>query len=257
MQATWKWSGLALLVLTVLAPVTSADSRPFTFTYDTYPVGKGQWEYEQWVTYRTSKEGESDYHRIDFRHELEFGITDTFDLHLYLPTWRYEDSTERTGTKFDRVDVAALVYLSNPTTDWLGAGLYFEVGVGEDEVLFEQKLLIQKDVGKWILAYNFIVETEIEGLGDEDEENEIEGELGHTLGVSYALSGDWFVGGEVVVESAFEDWAEYEGTTVYAGPAVSYQGSEWFWVTMTPTYQLTDNEDEADFQVRLIAALQF
>jgi hypothetical protein len=64
-------------------------------------------------------------------------------------------------------------------------------------------------------------------------------------------------GAEGVVESAYEDWSHYEGTTVYVGPAFSYQRSDRFWFTVTPTYQLTDNEDEPDFQVRLVASIMF
>lgn len=245
------------VVLVALSSPANADPRPFTFNTDTYPMGKGDWEYEQWVTYRTHKEDESDFQRFDFRHEFEFGLADNFDLAVYAPTWHYEDSEEFSGTQFDSVDVEGIVYLSNPVNDFVGIGIYSEVKVGEESLGFENKLLVQKDVGKWIFLYNLVLETEIEGVFSNEEENEVEGELKHTAGVSYAAAPGWFVGAEAVVESEFEDWSEYEGTTVYAGPAISYQGHERFWFTVTPTYQLTDNEEEADFQIRLIAAIQF
>ena len=246
------------VLLAVAAPtVVRADPRPFTFSNDTYPMGKGDWEYEQWVTWRVSKEDESDYQRFDFRHEFEFGVTDTFDIAVYLPTWRYEDSEEFSGTRFGSVDVEGIVYLSNPVTDAVGIGLYAEAKVGEESLGFENKLLVQKDVGNWVFLYNLVLETELEGVFSTEEENEVAGELKHTFGVSYAVAPGWFLGGEGIVESAFADWSEYEGTTVYAGPAVSFQRNENFWFTLTPTYQLTDNEDEADFNVRLIAALRF
>ena len=250
-RAAW-----VLISLLVVATVAEADPRPFTFNTDTYPMGKGDWEYEQWVTYRTSKEDESDYQRFDFRHEFEFGVADNFDLAVYLPTWRYEDSEDFSGTRFGSVDVEGIVYLSNPVTDFVGLGIYSEVKVGEDALGFENKLLLQKDVGNWVFVYNLVVETELEGVFGEDE-NEVEGELAHTLGVSYAIAPGLFLGAEGVVESVYEDWSEYEGTTVYAGPAFSYQKNERFWFTVTPTYQLTDDEGSADFNVRLIAAIQF
>ena len=249
-------STVFLITTLFLAATAAADPRPFTFSNDTYPMGKGDWEYEQWVTYRTSKEDESDYQRFDFRHEFEFGLADNFDLAIYLPTWRYEDSEEFSGTRFGSVDVEGIVYLSNPVTDWVGIGIYAETKIGEDSLGFENKLLVQKDVGNWVFVYNLVLETELEGVFGEDE-NEVEGELKHTAGVSYAIAPGLFLGAEGIVESAYEDWSEYEGTTVYAGPAFSYQKSDRFWFTLTPTYQLTDNEDEADFNVRLIAAIQF
>ena len=245
------------LLVSIATSFVNADPRPFTFSNDTYPMGKGDWEYEQWVTWRVSKEDESDYQRFDFRHEFEFGVTDNFDIAVYLPTWRYEDSEEFSGTRFQSVDVEGIVYLSNPVTDAVGIALYAETKVGEDVLGFENKLLVQKDVGNWVFLYNLVLETELEGVFATDEENEVEGELAHTFGVSYAVAPGWFVGGEGIVESEFDDWSEYEGTTVYAGPAISFQRNENLWFTLTPTYQLTDNEDEADFNVRLIAGLRF
>jgi hypothetical protein len=241
-----------------IASVASADPRPFTFTYDTYPVGKGNAEFEQWVTWKHHTEDEPGFTLFEFREEFEFGLADNFDLAFYLPNWRYEDSDERTGTKFDSVGVEAIVYLSNPVTDFLGSGLYAEFNVGEHELEFEQKLLLQKDVGNWIFAYNFIVETEIEDIAEADEEAEVEGELASTLGASYAFgNGKFRAGGEMLAEAGFEDWRDYTHTTVYAGPVFSYWSGRNLWVTVTPMFQLTDTEDEPDYNVRMIAGWEF
>lgn len=220
-------------------------------------MGRGEWEYEQWVTWRKHKEDETGYDRIDFRHEFEFGLADNFDLAVYLPSWRYEDSEEASGTQFDSIDVEGVVYLSNPVTNAIGVGLYGEVKIGEESLEFEQKLLLQKDLGNWVFLYNLVAETEIEGIFAGDEENEIEGELKHTFGATYSIARGLFLGAEAVVASEFADWSEYEHTTVYAGPALSYQRHEHFWLTVTPTYQLTDVESQADFQIRMIAGWQF
>jgi hypothetical protein len=220
-------------------------------------MGKGDWEYEQHVTWRKHTESDTGYDRVDFRHEFEFGLADNFDLAVYLPSWSYEDSKSRSGVHFGSVDVEAIFYLSNPVTDPVGIGLYGEVKVGEGELEFENKLLVQKDVGKWVFLYNLIFETEVEGAFRDDEENEIEGVLGHSFGVSYAVAPGWFFGGEALVKSVFEDWSEYEHTTAYVGPVLSYQGNDRWWATVTPVYQLTDTESEPDFQMRLIVGLMF
>src|SRR5438093_86521 len=78
----------AALTAAVLASRARADPRPFTFVYDTYPEGKGNWEYEQWVTWRNHTKEDSGFNRIDFRHEFEFGLAENFDLSVYLPSWR-------------------------------------------------------------------------------------------------------------------------------------------------------------------------
>ena len=247
-----------LVVLSALAPAAFADPRPFTFSNDTYPMGKGDWEYEQHVTWRKNKEDETRYDRVDFRHEFEFGLADNFDIAFYVPSWYYEDTDEHAGTQFGSFDVETIFYASNPVTDAVGIGLYNEIKIGEDFLEFEQKLLVQKDVGKWIFLYNLVLETEVEHVfGDDDEEVEVEGELTNTLGVSYAIAPGLFLGGEGFVEIPFENWNDAGHTTAYAGPVVSYQGNDRWWATVTPVAQLTDTEDEPDFQVRLIFGLMF
>lgn len=255
------------IVLLVLASAASADPRPFTFVYDTYSEGKGNFEFEQWLTWETHKKDEKGFDRFNFREEFEVGLADNFDLAIYAPTWNYEDSKERKGTRYDSVGIEAIVYLTKPT-DLIGIGLYSEVNVGEsgNEFEFEQKLLLHKDIGPWTFAYNLIFETEIVREKDQDtgkRENEVEGILGHAFGVSYSASKNWRFGGELVVESIYEDWSHYEKTTVYAGPNLSYVGNgiqgtraNW-WVTVTPMFQLSDHDDEPDFMLRMIAGIEF
>ena len=245
--------------LLVLAGTLSADPRPFTFSNDTYPMGKGDWEFEQHVTWRHHTDEDPGFNRIDFREEFEFGIADNFDLAFYLPTWRYEDTDEDDGVTFQSVDVEGIVYFTNPVEDPVGLGLYNEVKIGDEFLGFETKLLVQKDIGNWVLLYNLVLETEIEGVfNNADEENEVEGELKHTFGVSYALTDGILVGAEAIVESVYEDWSDYEGTHVYAGPNISLQNLGNFWVTITPTFLLTQgDDDEADVQLRMIAGWQF
>lgn len=244
--------------LVVFATIATADPRPFTFTSDTYAEGKGQWEFEQWATFQTHKDSDGGYNAIDFREEIEVGVADNVDLAFYLPNWRYEDSKEQDNLRFESVGGEVIVYFTNPVTDPIGLGLYNEVNVGEDTLEFETKLLVQKDVGKWIFAYNLVAETELEGVFDDDEENEVGGELKNTFGAAYAITPGVLLGAEAFVECEFEDWSEYEGTHVFAGPVVSFQNLGNFWFTVTPTFLLTQgDDDEPDFQLRLIAGYVF
>src|SRR5688572_2691732 len=252
---------VAFSIIVVVAGTSApalADPRPFTFSNDTYPMGKGDWEFEQHVRYRAHKDDEPGYELYQFREEFEFGVADNFDLAVYLPSWRYEDSDAHNGMKFESVDIEGIFYFTNPVTDFVGIGLYGEVKIGDDSLGFENKLLVQKDVGNWVFLYNFVVETEIEGiLSDTEDENEVTGELKHTFGASYNFPDTpFFVGAEAQIESEYADWSDYEGTTAYAGPNFSYQGNP-FWITVTPTFQVTNRDSEAEFQLRMILGWQF
>jgi len=254
-----RFAGLftPLVAFTFFAAFASADPRPFTFTYDTYPEGKGNVEFEQWLTWENGKPSEHGANAFRLREEFEFGLADNFDLSVYVANWRYEDARDFTGTRYESSGVEGILYLSNPVTDPVGVALYGEVDIGEHDADFEGKLLLHKDIGPWTLAYNFILETEIEGIFSNKEENEVDGVLGHALGVSYSLTPKLRVGAEVTVESLYGNWSKYEGTTVYAGPTVAYTFNDHAWIAVTPAFQLTNTEDEPKFQGRVIFGWQF
>ena len=56
------------------------------------------------VALLTAWANDTSFDRLDFRHEFEFGLADNFDLAVYLPSWNYQDSAERSGTHFGSVD---------------------------------------------------------------------------------------------------------------------------------------------------------
>lgn len=244
--------GMAAFVL--VSPLAMADPRPFTLSTDTYAIGKGLAEYEQYITWRNHTDDDPSYNRFDFRHEFEYGLADNFDVSIYLANWRYQDSDSFTGTHFDSFGGEGVFYFSNPVTDLIGSGLYAEFLAGPDFFEFEQKLLLQKDVGNWTFLYNFILETEIE-RGNTN--NEVEGVLGQSFGVAYSISPSWIVGGELKAEWEFEDWDHHTDTTVYLGPVVSFRSKGPWWATLTPTIELTGNEDAAKFMTRLIVGYEF
>src|SRR5437016_2854622 len=125
---------LSLIIVAILlaSKAVLADPRPFTFVYDTYPEGKGNVEYEQWLTYSAhSRQGHSST-SYALRHEFEFGLADNFDLSLYLASWRYEQNDVHEGTRFDLSSIEGIVYRSNPVTDFVGIGLYTEIGMGQN-----------------------------------------------------------------------------------------------------------------------------
>lgn len=243
---------LAAVSLALSTAAVSAGERHFTYVYEAVTAPKGTVEYEQWVTWRATRGGGNKVDDFRFRHEIEFGITDRFQLGFYLSDWRVVHSGDRTETIWNNVALEGIYNLTSPTTDWLGSALYGEVKVGDRLVSVEGKLLLQKNVGSWIFAYNASLEAEWEGSGL----REHNGEFQQTLGVSYQVSPKFSVGAELLHEVPYKDWGRAGDHTVYVGPNVSYRFGRGF-VTTSVLFQATGIQDEPDVQTRLIFGIDF
>lgn len=231
-----------------------ATERAFTFSYEATTMPKGHVEYEQYVTWKASKAIDSDFDRFDFRHEIEFGVTDRLQLAFYLSDWRYQDgdSVRNDRAQWRDVGVEAIYQLADPTADPLGLAVYGELKGGDELIELEAKLIVQKNIGSWIVVWNGTFEAEWEG----EDFDEDKGELAQTLGVSYQINPTWRVGAELIHEVEYSDWSQWEDHVVYLGPNVSYRSQRW-WITVTPTFQVTDVDSEADFQTRMIIGIDF
>lgn len=242
------------IALAMAALPADADNRKFTYSYETTTMPAGHAEYEQWVTWKTHKENDTDFDRFDIRHEIEFGITDQFQLAIYVSDWRYEDGSSVSNNKADwrNVAVEAIYSLSDPTADAFGSAVYGEVKYGDELFVLETKLLLQKNIGQWVFAYNGTVEAEWEG----EDLNDDKGEFANTVGVSYQFSPKLSLGAELLHEIEYDGWSNWGDDVVYAGPVVSKSSDSW-WFAVTPMFQLTDHAAEPDFQTRLIIGIDF
>ena len=251
-----RFGSLTILFLVALFVPTlaRADERLFTFSYDVTTMAPGSWEYEQYITWKTDKDTDDEFDRIDFRHEFEVGITEKFQLGFYISDWRYQDgkSVANDRAEWRNVAVEAILNLTSPVNDFLGLALYGEIKIGDELLALEAKLLVEKHMGPFVVIYNFIFEPEWEG--EDFDEDKLE--LGNTFGVSYQISPQWSVGAELVHEIELADWNTWEDHVVYFGPNVAFRGKGW-WVTITPMFQVTDVANEANFQTRLLLGIDF
>lgn len=242
------------MVWPVAATRARADERAFTFSYEATTMPKGHLEYEQWVTWKARKEVDSNFDRLDFRHELEYGVTDTWQVALYLSDWRYEegDSVGDGGAEWRNVAVETIYQLMDPTADPLGVALYGEVKGGDELFALETKLILQKNLGQWMAVWNGTLEAEWEGNGLHEDK----GELEQALGLSYQINPRWRVGAELTHGIEYADWSDWGDHVVYIGPNASFRRKAW-WVTLTPGFQVTGVDEEVDFQTRMIFGVNF
>ncbi len=246
---------ICILLLALLPALHAfAGARRFTYVYETTTAAPGTFELESWVTWRTDRGDDREFDRLDFRHEIEFGITDRLQAAVYVADWTYRDgrSVENDGSVYTGSAIELIYNLTNPETTTFGSALYGELKIGEDLVKLESKVLLQKNFGPLILAYNATLEAEWEGE-DLDEQT---GAFQQSFGASYQVKPQFLIGGEVLHEIELPEWEEAEDSVVYAGPNVSVRAGHW-WATTTALAQLTNVASEPNFQVRTIVGYSF
>jgi len=242
-----KFLSLCILTLAVSAPISFGGVRHFTFLYEAPTSAQGSAELENWVTWKRTTDPER-LDQVDFRHEIEYGVTDRFQVSVYLADWFYEADPEHSGFAYSDSAIELIYNLTNPVDDPIGLSIYGEIKAGDRLVELESKLIAQKNFGPLILAYNATLEAVWEG----NDLTEHEGELSQALGASYEISPPISVGVELLHEFVFREWRDKEKIrNFFVGPNVSYRSRNWF-VTVTALAQATDTEDEPDFQARTI-----
>lgn len=243
----------AVATFTILGSALSgASERRFAYSYESTTAPAGLLEYEQWFTFRHY--GDED--RYDFRHELEYGVTDRLQLGLYLSDWQHSERDNGSDeTKWRTAGLEVIYSLTNPNTSALGSALYGEVLIGPEKFALEGKLLLQKNAGPFVFAWNGIIEAEWEGesLSNLDE---TVGVLENTFGVSYEVSPRFLIGVEAVHEIEFADWSDAGDHVVFVGPNFSVRSKNCF-LTAAALFQATDVEGEPDAQLRILAGIHF
>ena len=243
-----KKSILSIFLLSILPALSAfAGVRHFTYLYEAPTSAPGSIEFENWLTWRRTNDPERA-DQLDFRHELEFGVTDKFQVSVYLADWFYKNDNERSGFTYADSAIELIYNLTNPVVDPAGLSIYGEIRAGDRLVELESKLIAQKNFGPLILAYNATLEAVWEG----SDLAERKGEFSQALGASYEISPRISVGVELLHEFVFPEWRDAETIrNLFVGPNVSYRRGNWF-VTVTALVQTTDTTDEPDFQVRTV-----
>jgi len=218
-----------------------ADRRAYVWTYEYMTMPKGEFEIEYYQTLKVPDvDGFEDRNTWEHQAELEYGITDRWDIAVY-QRWQQtntavDDTFDYTGTKLrtryrlgerGMYPVDTLLYLE-----------YIRPDSSRESEFLEGKVVLAKDFGAFNVAYNQIFKTAIRG----DDETEHE----YALGLSREFSPAWKVG----LESA----GNYTEDKYYVGPTVSW-GAKRVWLAAGALAGLNDQSD--DLRFRLILGIPF
>jgi hypothetical protein len=249
-----KAMALALLIAILLAVPAFAGSRRFTYVYEVTTSPPGDVELENWLTWKTRKPNDHRFDQVDFRHEIEFGITDKLQAAIYLADWNFHRgmSAGERGFSYSGSALELIYNFTNPVADPIGLAAYQEFQAGYRRFESESKLLAQKNFGRFVVAYNATLEAEWEGEGLEERQ----GEFQQSLGLSYEINPHLLFGAEALHEVAFPDWSQAERGKFFAGPNVSIRAGK-YWGTLTALAQVTRAGNEPDLQLRTIFGFSF
>lgn len=241
-----------LAVAALLTTAANAGARRFAYSYETTTMPAGAMELESSVTWKTNQASDPDFERFDIRHEFEYGVTDKLQVAFYFADWRYEESASESGkTEFRDIAVEAIYNLTDPNTSAFGSAIYGEIKGSDDFIELEAKLLLQKNLGAWMLVYNIGGE-----IAWEDDYQNDEAELMQSVGVSYSLNPSWSVGLEVLHEIAVPDVDTIGDSGLFIGPNVAWRNNR-FALAITGLWQVTSLADEPDFQLRTLFSVDF
>lgn len=224
-----------------LAGSSYADRRSYVWTYEyaTMPAGIAEMEY--YLTAKVPDTGARESSSWQHQAELEYGLTDNWDISIY-QMWKQSYGTNSTSSfNYEGFKIRTRYKLFKSGEFFVDPLIYVEyirkASLTEPDVL-EAKLVLAKDLGKFNLVYNAIIERELGGEGEIEHE--------YAAGVKYAVTGAFSIG--------LEAKGNYTESEHALGPVVSME-TDKFWVSLGAVFGL--NEATEDVQARMIAGFAF
>lgn len=234
--------GLSVLMAVLLLPLVSlADRRSFVWTYEYMTMAKGEAEIEYYLTSKLPDRSDRETSSWQQQFELEYGITNRWDISLY-QVFNQKNTATSSTLEYAGFKVRTRYRLGKKGEYLLNPLLYFEV-IREDDlsnpVRLEAKLILAKDIDRFTIAYNQIAEQEFEN-GEKEIENK------YAFGITYEIDPKFKLG--------LESTGNYSENKYYLGPTLSL-AREKFWLSFGILGGL--NGDSDDTQSRLLIGIPF
>lgn len=244
--------------------MAKADEPLFGYVYTTDLLPQGKFEVEQWLT---DQEGQAHgyYHGFSMRSEVEYGVTDDFQLSGYL-NYTYQNASKNSvnslteglditnihnpskplnAAHWDGFSIEAMYRLLSPYKDPIGLVVYIEPELGPRELGVELRGIVQKNFfdDRLVLAINGWIEFEREKTSNLDSGQD-PGWVPQTgtktratyaeidVGASYRFAPNWSVGLEFRNHNEYGgytlDQDDQDHTAFFLGPNIHYGAERWF-----------------------------
>jgi len=201
---------------------------------------KGTFEFENYLTTVVPDKDNSDVNTWKESLELEYGITDHWDISMY-QNFKYTNKSQESDLEYDGFKIRTRYRIGEKNKFLLDPLLYLEY-IREEELskpnVLEGKIILAKDIGKANFSYNQILKQEAETGGKTEHE--------YAAGVHYKINPRFRLG--------LESKGDYRDEKYYIGPTVSF-ALEKMWVSFGTLLSLNSEGD--DVQARMIVGVPF
>lgn len=218
----------------------NADWRSYVWTYEYMTMRKGTWELENYLTVVVPDKDDPDINTWKDSLEIEYGITDRWDISMY-QNFKYTNRSSESDLEYDGFKIRTRYRIREKGEFLLDQLIYFEY-IRDEELskpnVLEGKLILAKDIGKFNISYNQILKQEAEINGRTEHE--------YAAGAHYKIMPRFRLG--------IESKGNYRDEKYYLGPTISF-AAEKTWVALGVLSALNNKSD--DIQTRLIIGIPF
>lgn len=240
----------ALLTLSLLtggllgSAEAGATVRSFGYTQESPVLAAGKTELRPWTTYRVGRARY--FSALDGRLELDHGFGRGLELALF---WNFTSETRDVVTdsltqRLERVSSSELgsaslglkYQLTDPAADLLGSAFYFEATLGPRQSELEARLIVDRSLGRWLLAANAVAELQLEPRrGPDGSELETAVRLQPSLAAAYTLAHRTSLGLEL--RAPLTVTSDAGGSSLFGGPVLRW-ADERAWAALAVQPQL-------------------
>ena len=265
---------LLLSIAFFVAMSAFAQDRYFARTYNSNVLPKGAIDIEFWHTSRFGHQRQF-FHAQDQRMELEVGLGRGLQTAFYFNRYQQRFSETPDGTTTSNEIGFSIEWkwkLSDPGRNKVGLALYGEWGFkGGDELELETKIILDKNIGKSLFAFNGVaeLEKEFQWINNKSNSNNWSAPIEFNFAYMYNVSTAVGLGFEVLNRNMIVKTNGWENSVFFGGPTLNYRGDRWFVIanylpqwgnvhktSFSPNSKVLDEQERAEARIMVGISLK-
>ena len=242
----WKVWILSVLLFGA-CPLGFAHERRYTFNQEYRTIPKGEFEIESHNYFKMPEFDTTRENEFTFQEELEYGVTDRLTAAHY-EVWKRENQAgPDDAAVYDAFKFETKYRIGEKGRYGLDPLLYLEWKTEPREEQrkneIEAKIVFSKDLGKFNVTYNQIMESQLGGGGRTTHE--------FTAGANYEIFDSIYLG----MEMKGEYWhPSSHRNEIALGPSAAWS-SKYFWMAAASLFGVNHAAD--DWELRTIVGIPF